>query len=282
MRRLCVVLIVALTGGAAVGQGLPNPFDLGLGVRAMGFGGASLALAEGTEALLANPAGLAWSTGTRADSSLASALGLYTVSWIAGAIPSFGGGVGYLGVGGITDPQGNPLAFSHLVAVLGAGMDLTALRVFPFPAAGGVTVKYDRIQIADQAGSGFALDLGFLGRLAMPLGKLQVGLALREFGFGPQVGNTAEGWSTDLAVGAALVMPGGFILTADVTSEYTAFGLGWGWARLFEVRAGLRIQGALQWAFGLGVNWGMFVIDYALLTHPVLAASHRFGFGVRF
>jgi len=26
----------------------------------------------------------------------------------------------------------------------------------------------------------------------------------------------------------------------------------------------------------------MFVIDYALLTHPTLSASHRFGFGAKF
>ncbi len=282
MRRLCGVLIVVLTGGAALGQGLPNPFDLGLGVRAMGFGGAYMAIAEGTEALLTNPAGLAWSTGTRADSSLTSVLGLYTVTWIAGAIPSFGGGLGYLGVGGITDPDGNPLAFSHFVAVIGAGMDLTALRVAPFPAAGGVALKYDRVQIAGEAGGGVALDIGFLGRLATPVGRLQIGLALREFGFGPRVGNAAEGWSTDLAAGVALVNPLGFILAADLTAEYTAFGVGWSALGLFEVRGGLRVQAGLQWALGLGVKWGMFALDYALLTHPVLAASHRFGFGARF
>ncbi|HQM38040.1 MAG TPA: hypothetical protein PLN64_03945, partial [Candidatus Bipolaricaulis anaerobius] len=66
MRRAFALLGVVLVGGGiALGQGLPNPFDVGLGVRAMGFGGASIAIAEGTEALLTNPAGLGWSKGIR-------------------------------------------------------------------------------------------------------------------------------------------------------------------------------------------------------------------------
>lgn len=282
MRRAFALLSVVLVGALALGQGLPNPFDVGLGVRAMGFGGAYIAIAEGTEALLTNPAGLAWSTGTRADSSLSSVLGLYSVTWIGGAVPNFGAGVGYLGVGGITDPEGEPLAFSHLAAVLGAAFDLTLLRVFPFPAAGGVAIKYHHVRIADASGSGFALDVGLLGRVGTPVGPLRVGLALREFGFGPTVGETSDGWTTDLAAGVALVNPLGFTLAMDLTAEYTAIGVGWSAFGAFEVRGGVRFQAGLQWALGLGARWGMFTLDYALLTHPVLSASHRFGFGARF
>jgi hypothetical protein len=282
MRQALTVLTVTLAGALALGQSLPNPFDVGLGVRAMGFGGAYIAIADGTEALLTNPAGLGWSPGVRADSSLSSVLGVYSVTWLAGALPNFGAGLGYLGVGGITDPEGNPLAFSNFAAVIGAGFDLSGMRLFPFPAAGGAALKFHRVQAGDEAGSGFALDIGMLGRMSVPLGALRFGLALREFGFGPRIGETGDGWSTDLAAGVALVTPMGFLLAADLTAEYTALGLGWSALGLFEIRTGLRIQAGVQWAFGLGVKWGTFSLDYALLTHPVLSASHRFGFGVRF
>lgn len=282
MRRTAAVLVLALAGGAAVAQSLPNPFDVGLSVRAMGFGGAGLALAEGTDALLYNPAGLGWSRGLRADSSLASVLGLYSVTWVAGALPNLGGGAAYLGVGGITDPDGNPLSFSHLALVLGLGLDLSPFRVFPFPAAGGANLKFNRVQIGSESGSGFALDVGALGRMNTPFGALQFALALRDLGLGMRVGETPDGWSIDFGVGAALVSPWGLLLAADLTSEYTALGLGWGLLNLLEIRAGLRLEGGVRWALGLGVKWGTFVLDYALLTHPVLAASHRFGFGVRF
>ena len=281
-RVLLTVVGCLLAGTVALGQTMPNPFDVGLGVRAMGFGGASLALAEGTEALLANPAGLGWSKGARADSTLASALGLYSVTWVAGAVPSFAAGVAYLGVGGITDPEGNPLAFSHLAATVGAGFDVSGMRIFPFPAAAGAALKFHRVQIGNASGSGFALDVGVLGRTNTPLGAVQFALTLRDLGFGMRVGSTADGWSLDLGAGAALLMPGGLILAGDLTSEYTALGLGFNLLGLLEVRGGIRFQAGVQWAFGLGVRWGMFVLDYALLTHPVLSASHRFGFGLRF
>jgi len=282
MRRIAVFLVLALAGGVGLAQSMPNPFDVGLGIRAMGFGGASIAIAEGTEALLSNPAGLGWSRGIRADSSLSSALGLYSVTWVAAAVPNFGGGIAYLGVGGITDPKGNPLAFSHFAAVVAAGLDLAGFRMFPFPAAGGVALKFNRVQVADASGSGFALDLGVLGRMNTPLGAVQFGVALRDLGFGMRVGETADGWSIDFGAGVALINPLGFILAADLSSEYTAVGLGWSAFGLFEIRAGLRFQAGVQWALGFGAQWGTFALDYALLTHPVLAVSHRFGFGVSF
>lgn len=279
---LALLIVVVCMGAVSHGQSLPNPFDVGLGVRAMGFGGAGTAWATGTEALLYNPAALGWSQGAAADSTLSSALGLYSVTWLAGSIPSLAAGIGYLGVGGITDPAGDPLAFSHLAAVVGTGFDLSRLRMFPFPAAGGISVKYNRVQVADRSGSGLAFDLGLLARVNTSVGRLQVGLVLREFGFGPGLGETAEGWSTELATGVALVSPVGLVLAFDLTSEYTALGLGWDFLGLLQVRAGLRLHAGAQWALGFGFRWSMFVLDYALLTHPVLSASHRFGFGVHF
>lgn len=282
MRAMLALLVLILTGTAAVGQAMSNPFDAGLGVRAMGFGGASTALATGTESLLVNPAGLGWTSGMGADSSLSSVLGAYSVTWLAAAMPNLGGGLAYFSVGGITDPEGDPLSFSQFALAVAAGLDLAPFRILPVPGAAGVGIKYNRVQVGEESGSGFALDLGFLARAATPFGEGRLGVVVHELGFGPTVGEEGDGWTTAFALGLSLTHPLGLIAALDLTSEYTAFGIGWGWARLFEVRAGLRIQGALQWAFGLGVNWGMFVIDYALLTHPVLSASHRFGFGVGF
>ncbi|HEU68877.1 MAG TPA: hypothetical protein ENN53_06675 [Candidatus Acetothermia bacterium] len=282
MRTKLALLILALVGSVALAQGMLNPFDAGLGVRAMGFGGASTALAEGTESLLANPAGLGWTSGMRADSSLSSILGIYSVTWLSAAMPNLAGGLAYLGVGGIVDPEGNPLRFSQFALAIAAGLDLGPFRIVPFPAAAGVGIKYASVHAADESGSGFALDLGFLARTTTPFGEGRLGIAIQELGFGPTIGEEGDGWSTAFALGLGLAHPLGLTAALDLTSEYTAFGVGWSWARLVEVRGGLRIQGVLQWAFGLGVEWGMFALDYALLTHPVLSASHRFGFGVKF
>jgi len=163
-RAIAILLGTLLVGGLALGQALPNPFDVGLGVRAMGLGGAYTALAEGTEALLYNPAGLATLPGPRADSSYSSPMGLYSVTWLAGAFPGIGGGVAYLSAGGITDPTtGDPLAFSHLALVAGVGMSADRVPMLnrylrlPFPLTLGLGVKYDRVQMATESISGRSL-----------------------------------------------------------------------------------------------------------------------------
>lgn len=285
MKRLIAVCAALLLGGTALAQGLPNLFDVGLGVRAMGYGGAYLALAEGSEALLYNPAGLAWLGRASADSSYTGSMGLVSVGWLAGAIPGFGVGAGYLGVGGITDPEGSPLNFGQFGLVGGAGLDgrrppLSALPV-PVPYAAGIALKFMSATVADASAVGVALDIGVLTRMSSPLGELRAGLVIRDLGFGLAVGETRDGWTTDIAIGAALLNPMGFIATVDLGTGYVALGVGWRAVPAMEVRGGLQLQGgALRWALGAGFSWEAFQIDYALQTHPFLGTSHRLAFGV--
>jgi len=285
MNKLSIaVCTVALLMLPSLGQGLPNPFDVGLGVRAMGFGGAYTALAQGTEALLYNPAGLAYLPGIRADSSYSMPMGLYSVAWLAGAMPNFGAGLAYLSAGGITDPQGDPLTFSHLGAVVGAGFPAEFIpflaRFIPLPTSLGFSLKYTRVQIADEGGGNLALDLGAIASLSLPMGQLRLGLAIRDLGPGIGLGERQEAQSLDVSLGAALVSPQGLLVTADFAGSYVALGMGWALPQGFEVRGGLTSQGGiLQISFGFGVAWRSFVLDYALTTHPMLGLSHRLAFG---
>jgi hypothetical protein len=280
------ICLAASLAGPALAQGLPGPFDAGLGVRAMGFGGAYTALAQGSEALLYNPAGLAHLPGPRADSSYSLPMGLYSVAWLAGAIPSLGAGFAYLSAGGITDPQGNPLAYSHIGLVAGVGLPGEKLpflaRFLPFPTALGMSVKYTRIQITDEVGGNLALDLGALTTLSLPFGQLRLGLAIRDLGPGIGLGERQEAQSVDIALGGALTSPQGFLIAVDLAGSYFALGAGWG-VPGFELRGGVRSQGGIfQISLGLGVSWQSFALDYALTTHPMLGLSHRLAFGYRF
>ncbi|MGC9530544.1 MAG: hypothetical protein ACP5G2_08080 [Candidatus Bipolaricaulaceae bacterium] len=285
MRRLAILLAsLLLAGTLGIAQGLPNPFDVGLGVRAAGLGGAYTAIAAGSEALLYNPAGLAHLAGLRADSTYTGAMGLYSTTWLAGAMPGLGGGVAYLSAGGITDPQGDPLAFSHLAVVVGGGADSTQLplvggvHILPFPLSLGASLKFDHVQAAEAVGSGLAFDLGALTQLDTAWGTFRVGFVIRDLGVGAGLG---EGWTSEFALGAALLTATGLIASADLGSEYAGLGVGWGFPGGIEVRGGIQSQGgATRFCLGLGVSWQAFVIDYALTTHSVLGSSHRFGFGM--
>lgn len=287
-RAIAILFGTLLVGGLALGQALPNPFDVGLGVRAMGLGGAYTALAEGTEALLYNPAGLATLPGPRADSSYSSPMGLYSVTWLAGAFPGIGGGVAYLSAGSITDPAtGSPLTFSHLALVAGVGMSANRVPMLnrylrlPFPLTLGLSIKYDRVQMATETGGNLAFDIGALTRMDIPFGELRLGLAVRDLGPGIGLGERRESWSTSFAVGAALLLPGGLLFTTDLASDYLGMGVGWAFGRGLEVRSGFQSQGGIvHLALGLGVRWKSFALDYALTTHPTLGPSHRLSLGI--
>ena len=240
-------------------------FDMGLGTRAMGLGGAYAALAEGPEALLYNPAGLAQVRGITVDST--ALIGWVGAGYVGAAIPSLGAGIGYLGTS-----AGENLGYSQLGLILGFGMDL---RGFGFPALGGAAVRYHNTTIAGEGFSALGLDMGVLGRFSSAFGELRAALVIRELAFGDL--------STEFVLAGAWTSPFGLFASLDLTSEYVAFGAGWSFLDTFEVRAGIRQEGGLfRIAFGLGARFGNYTVDYALLTHSLLSPTHLFGFGLRF
>jgi len=288
MRKTIAILCLALAlGVGALAQGLPNPFDVGLGVRAAGFGGAYTALAQGPEALLYNPAGLGVTAGLRADSAYASPMGLYSVTWIAGAMPGLGAGIAFLSAGRITDPDHSPLAFSHIALVAGGALPADRLpylqRLLPWPVILGFNLKYDRVQVASEVGGNVAVDLGALTTLGLSFGDLRLGLAILDLGAGIGLGERNEAWSTTVVLGAALATSAGLIMSADLGLNRLALGIGWAFGRGLEVRGGFTAQGGVvSFSLGMGVAWNYFVLDYALTTHPVLGPSHRLALGLVF
>ncbi|MCS7240612.1 MAG: hypothetical protein NZ651_05140 [Candidatus Bipolaricaulota bacterium] len=263
MRRTVFALAIVIT--SAVAQAQVSLFDLGLGTRAMGLGGAYAALAEGAEGLIYNPAGLGRVRGITLDSTVLA--GWVGAGYVGAAMPSLGAGLGYSGTS-----AGEGLGFSQLALIAGFGLDL---RAFGLPALGGIALRYQSTSIAGEGESGIGLDIGVLASFTTGFGQVQAAMVIRELSFG--------GLSTEFVVAGAWVSPFGLLAAVDLTSEYLALGLGWSFMGLTEVRVGLRQEGGLfRVALGLGVHFGNYTVDYALLTHPLLSPSHRFGFGLRF
>lgn len=284
--KLTLIAVLLVTASVVALGGIINPLDVGLGVRAMGLGGAYTALARGSEALLYNPAGLSHQQNLQADSSYTNSMGLYGVGWLAGAAPSLGGGVAYMSVGDIVDPGGAPLTYSQFTLVVGGGLDvrnipfLAAFIPATLPMSVGGNIKIGTARMDDASGTGFAVDLATQARFTTGLGELGAGLAVRDLGFGLAVGDEGGGWSTELAAGVSLSHPIGVFGALELCNRYVAFGVGWQITPL-EVRGGIQIAGEIsRWTLGLGVAWEQFALDYALMTHPDLGISHRLGFGV--
>jgi hypothetical protein len=153
------LLALGLVAISTVALAQVSLFDMGLGTRAMGLGGAYAAVAEGPEGLLYNPAGLAQVRGITVDSTILA--GWVGAGYVGAALPSLGAGIGYLGTS-----AGENLGFSQLGLIAGFGMDLTG---FGFPVLGGVGLRFQSTNIAGEGSTGFGLDIGVLGRWPSPL-----------------------------------------------------------------------------------------------------------------
>jgi len=286
MRRYLIGLFVVLLGGLASAQGLINPFDLEPSAKAAGYAGAFCALASGADALIFNPAGLSRGDGFHVSSAYLSHMGgLSSVVWLGGSFGPFAAAFTSLSTGGIeATPGGQDLAFSHLGAVIGVGLSGEMFRLMlPFNMGFGVGIRYDRAQLASETGSGLSLVLGVLGSMSMGPTELRFGFALEDLGFGitfSGIGRREE-WTLAFRAGVAFITQA-LKLAMDY---YNGLRIGAGFliSPMLEVRGGIAMAGAgMQLALGVGIEMGSISIDYALLTHPLFAPSHRIGLNASF
>ncbi|MBC7318313.1 hypothetical protein H5T57_03565, partial [Candidatus Bipolaricaulota bacterium] len=84
------ILVLSVLAVSTMAWAQVSIFDMGLGTRAMGLGGAYAALAEGPEGLLYNPAGLAQVRGIALDSTILA--GWVGAGYVGVAMPSLGAG----------------------------------------------------------------------------------------------------------------------------------------------------------------------------------------------
>jgi len=267
VKKCFALALVAVVGMGAFGQGFVGGdvlFELAGSARSVGMGGAGLAAPDG-DALFLNPAGLPWVEGVQVLSAYGSQFGAADLGLLSLAVPGLAAAGIFLDAG----PIGPDLAFRTEGAVLGMG-----LRIGPLAA--GVRARVLR-PVAPVPSLGGALDFGLLWRGPIHLGAVWRGVVSQ-----PHV--PGEIWPPNLAVGLAVPVDlGGLTMTL-------AFDLlGIGQAPTFAVggevggdwitiRAG---YGGGGLALGGSVRWALFVLDWAIVVHPVLPAAFRVSLTVR-
>lgn len=296
--KLVVALVLLVLAGAPAGYaqqaGMVSLFDFGSSVRALGMGNAFAGLADDEQALLYNPAGLALLDQLRAHAMFASHLGNSTLGSLVGALPSFGAGLQFYGVGGLEqrDAQDTVLGPLHYgqFALLAAG----ALRLGPFigvPSLSnlglGLRVKFLSVNtLAAGSGTTFAFDPSVLWEVGnlrlgpLSLQALRLGAALDNLGPGIGYGS---GHKESLGLGARLGVSARVQDAVTTSFEFnSADGLHLGGEYVFPVALGtLAVRAGLQTLNGFTVNVGLgyryqklFRIDYAFSSHARLGGSH--------
>jgi len=293
---LIVFLISAVNTeslGVEYNAGVESIFSYGAGARAMGMGGAFVAIADDASAVYYNPAGI--SQLERAQFS-----GLHVTLWegvnydvINFVIPtldygSFGVGVMRIGVGEIMrrdqyNIKRGEFDYHQEQYLLSYSLHITENMSV------GLTGKLSSQSLDNYNASGFAGDIGALFRIpGHP--QLTLGLNIQElFASGMKLKSRNENDPTNLKVGLGYeILFGGldnrirFAVDVDKTERkdpITHFGAEADWGGNLFVRSGVEPSGV---SFGGGVAVGFIGVDYAFINSEEMGDAHRFSLSMKF
>jgi len=285
---LALVLLFALAAGATASAaedpvGTAAMLDIGLGARALGMGGAHIAVADDAAAVYYNPAGLAFIDGRHITS-------LYTNQFGAAGYMGLGYAQRYVGAGAMKlDASGIDQTdeFANVAGVFGV-TDLTlilgaAARAMPQLGVGGA-VKYYSQALPANSGRGVTGDIGVL--FATDSGRFRIGAVCRNaLGSLKYDSGHTDAFDRSFGAGVAVRAMDNLLLAADVIWKDGMDARIGGEFRLgkFALRAGGGYRDEkFSFSVGAGFVIPLFSIDYAYQTHSTLPDSHRLSLGVKF
>jgi tetratricopeptide (TPR) repeat protein len=309
LRVFTSILLILPVFLLAQDAGTRSNFDFGFGARAMGMGNAFTALADDPTAVYWNPAGL--------DYIYQQSVTLFHTSLYYGTLYDFIGyayptldlgtfaiGIARFGSGDDVQQRGNYFGeeYGNISYEVYQGYFSYGLKL-PWEVAAGLSIKVQRsawtglIDYGRAAGIGLGMDLGFLYKptfsLSPYLRDWSFGLTLQNL-FPPQI---QEGGQTDILprvfrFGIMRKIPFfgegnslNVLLDLDKSADTdlaVRFGSEYSFMDMGKVRLGYNNNGI---AFGAGVQYSMFQIDYAYgnpSTDGLLGAIHRISLSVNF
>lgn len=285
---LAAALVLTLSGAAYAAQdedpvGTAAMLDIGMSARAMGMGGAHIAVADDAAVIYYNPAGLGFIDGHNVTSLYTSLHGAAGYLALGYAQKNMGGGLLRLNASGIEETD----EFANVIGTFGMS-DFTAMagygrEVVPGLSLGG-TVKLYSQSLADVSGKGVTGDVGAL--YVMDDGKLGFGAVARNLIGKVRYDNNAEdAFERAFGVGAAYRPSDSLLFAVDaVFEDGLAARVGAEYRiKQFALRAGgVLDRGEVSITAGAGFAMESFAVDYAYQTHKVLPDSHRISLSVRF
>ncbi len=280
------------TGGGAV-------FDIGTGARPLAMGGAFVGLADDASALFLNPAGLGWSDDICVMSSFERRLGTASFGTVAASFSRFGLGVHLLDLGTLTltDQSGHPVgefAYRNIGLVAGVGVrasDIPFLEDIPFADTTGTGLRLRLLRIDTQDpgdATALAFDLPVLFRRKHPFSNSVVtsfgaGFVLENLIAPPirYVNGHEEQWERTVTMGLSVEFIDRVTVAIDLSSERSLrFGAEWRAVPSLAIRSGIRYEGTWISSLGVGVQFGVYVLDLTFVSHPLLTNQLRGSFTV--
>ncbi len=281
-----IVLAVAPAASAQSGEdyvGTAVLFDVGMGARALGMGGAFAAVADDANAIYYNPAGLALIEQHDVTSMYSTLLGAGNYFGAGYAQKNIGAAVfGLMSTVPGADDYGNPTReFGYREGALVGGY----AHAFG-PLALGAAIKLYTQDVEVNRGFGATGDIGALITLpyldAFRLGAVARNL-LGKVEFQSGIEDKFDPW---YVLGLSLRPAPGLTLAADydITHSTGRLGAEYQIIEAFAVRAGATANADKQYGFtaGAGFALGSLRVDYAYQFHAELPDSHWLSLGFSF
>jgi hypothetical protein len=147
----------------------------------------------------------------------------------------------------------------------------------------GLNLHYDYYNIKNYGSSGlFGVDIGTMIDI---ISGLNWGMSLSNIN-SPELGNDNDKTEQLFKMGLSYSPIKEFIMDIDIQKDlkYPAnicFGFDYHIASPFSIRAGINTEPA-QYSFGFGLLYLNFILDYAIILHNELGASHMFSISYNF
>lgn len=290
-----ILAVLLLPAGSAWSAETAQFLKIGVGARELGQGNVGTALADDTDALYWNAAGLSRMEKREVMASHSELTQDARLDNLAFAHPTsrgvFAAGLTYLSQSALEgrDALGHPTG--NLNASDAAGVVSFARK--GDLADAGVNLKLIQSHIGSAQASGAAVDLG----LKRAFGALTLGAAMRNLGPGLRFQDQRNDLPLQLAFGVAWRFQGGHSVVAEVLNGPRGDGTDVGFGGEYQamkaifLRAGYTTQSAVTGGSSfdvargltLGLGWrnGRYRFDYAALPTGELGTSHRFTLGMR-
>jgi len=308
---LCLTVVLLMTVLPAKAQNVLSLLDIEAGVRALGMGGAYVAVADDETTAFANPAGLSLLRAMAFEFNAESRFSRATYGGLTFAGRNFGGGALFLNVSDVVGRDANRnttglFDYTSLAGYFSAGatlqdLSLTFLRTPPLDnVALGLRTQFYRVNFQPPTGSALGLTMSPSFLFTLPLGDgngplhyVRLGAIVENLlpiGITYGSGHN-EPWRIGGRFGVSVGVLGNITLATEVEAN-GIFHLG-GEFRFTElntpeisglaVRAGVIVlRGGPMMTFGVGAKINTFEVNYAFTAHPELPGSHRLSFTARF
>ncbi len=284
---LAAVLLFALAPAAFAAEedpvGTGALFDVGMGARALGMGGAFVAVADDANAIYYNPAGLALIEGRNVTSMYSNLMGAGNYFGAGFAQKNIGAALfGLMSTATGTDEYGNPTGeFGYSEGTLTGGY----ARAFGPFALGGAVKLYSQ-DAATNRGFGTTGDIGALITLPYVDG-FRLGAVVRNLAGSVRFqSGHVDNYDPTYVLGVSLKPLKGLTLAADydITHSTGRVGAEYQIVDSFAARAGAIMNADKQYGFtaGAGFALGSFRVDYAYQFHSALPDSHWVSLGFSF